>query len=69
MAYSFDIESVIKPTLGKILQAKIPLIFCTNLKSPYNCLVKLGTAHKKRLIIDIMSLRQSYKRCKITEIK
>jgi hypothetical protein len=31
--------------------------------------VKLGITQEKRLIIDIMFLRQSYKRKKITEIR
>jgi hypothetical protein len=35
----------------------------------YECIVKLGITQEKRLIIDIMSLRQSYERKKITEIK
>ena len=40
----------------------------TDSKSLYEYLVKLGTTQEKRLIVDIMSLRQSYKRREITEI-
>ena len=69
MAHGFDIGAVIKATLRKMLQAKIPLVFYTDLKSLYNCFVKLRTTHKKRLIINVMSLRQLYKRREITEIK
>jgi hypothetical protein len=32
-------------------------------------LVKLGTTQEKRLIIDILALRQSYERRKIAEIR
>jgi hypothetical protein len=35
----------------------------------YECLVKLGTTQEKRLMIDIMALRQSYKWRDITEIR
>lgn len=69
MAHGFDIGAVIKATLGKVLQAEIPLVLCTYSKSLYDCLVKLGTTHEKRLMIDVMSLRQSYERREITEIK
>ncbi len=69
MAHGFDIGAVIKATLGKVLQAKISLVLYTDSKSLYNCLVKLGTTHKKHLMIDVMSLRQSYERREIIEIK
>ena len=35
----------------------------------YECLVKLGTIKEKRLIINIIALRQSYERREITEIR
>lgn len=69
MAHGFDIGAIIKATLGKVLQAEIPLIFCTDSKSLYYYLVKLETTHEKRLMIDVMRLRQSYERREITEIK
>ena len=69
MAHGFDLGAVIKATLSKLLQCDIPLILCTNSKSLYDCLVRLGTTQEKRLMIDIMSLRQSYERRKVTKIK
>ena len=47
----------------------IPLVVCTDLYSLYECLVKLGTTNEKRLMIDIMALRQSYERREIAEIR
>ena len=44
------------------------IIVCTNLYSLYKCLVKLSTTKEKRLMIDIIALRQSYERKEITEI-
>jgi hypothetical protein len=37
------------------------IIICTDSYSLYECLVKLGMTKEKRLMIDIMALRQSYK--------
>lgn len=45
------------------------MIICTNFKSLYECLVKLSSTQKNRLMIDVICLRQLYKRCKIVEIK
>jgi hypothetical protein len=70
MAHGFDIGATIKSTLEKILQIEtFSLLLCTDSKSLYDCLVKLGTTQEKRLMVDLMCLRQSYKRREITEIK
>ena len=37
-------------------------------KSLYEYLVKLGTTREKRLMMDLLCLRQSYERREITEI-
>lgn len=68
MAHGFDHACVIKTTLEKMLQIKIPLIIATDSNSLYECLVKLGTTVEKRLMVDIMCLRQAYERRLIAEI-
>jgi hypothetical protein len=70
MAHGFDIGTSLKSTLDTIYPATpIPLILCTDLKSLFDCIVKLGTTQEKRLIIDVMCLRQSYERREITECR
>lgn len=44
-------------------------IVCTDSYSLYECLVKLGTTKEKRLMIDIMALRQSYERRELHEVR
>jgi hypothetical protein len=69
MAYGFDTGTAIKTTVEKILGLKkLPLTVYTNSKWLYECLVKLGTTQEKRLMVDIMCLRQAYERRQITEI-
>ncbi len=44
MAYSFDLEGLIKSTFKKVLALpNLPLVLYINSKSLYNCLIKLGT--------------------------
>jgi hypothetical protein len=73
MVSGVDIAIAILTTLKMITERlglpSIPLIVCTDSYSLYECLVKLGTTNEKRLMIDIMALRQSYERREITEIR
>jgi hypothetical protein len=69
MAYGFDIATALKGTIDQILQTQVPLILYTDSKSLYDCLVKLGTTTEKRLMIDVMCLRQAYERRQIMEVK
>src|ERR1700722_14048713 len=70
MAYRFNTAAAIKATIKGILQLeRLPITLCTDSKSLYNCLVKLGTTQEKRLIVDLMCLQQSYERREIAEIK
>lgn len=47
----------------------VPTVVYTDSYSLYECLVKLGTTKEKRLMIDIMALRQSYERRELFEIR
>ncbi|KHJ30532.1 hypothetical protein EV44_g3546 [Erysiphe necator] len=71
--HGFDSGMVIKTTLDNILKQlnlpQVPLILCTDSRSLYECLTKLGTINEKRLMIDVMALRQSYEQREITEIR
>lgn len=71
IAHGFDVGAVLKATIEGILGLKGPLlmILCTDSKSLYEYLVKLGTTQEKRLIVDLICLRQLYERRQITEIK
>jgi len=46
-----------------------PTIIYTDSYLLYECLVKLGTIKEKRLMIDIITLRQSYERRELTEVR
>jgi hypothetical protein len=69
MTHGFDIGTAIKSTIDRILGINLPLVLCTDSKSLYDCLVKLGTTQEKRLMIDVLCLRQSYERREIAEVK
>ena len=69
IVYGFNIGAAIKLTVEQLLQIKLPLILYTDLKLLYKCLIKLGTIREKYLIIDVMCLRQLYKRREIIEVK
>jgi hypothetical protein len=73
MVNGFDIGIAVATTLRMATERlglpPIPLVICTDSYSLYECLVKLGTTKEKRLMIDIMALRQSYERREITEIR
>ena len=68
MAHGFDIGSTVKATIGKIFGTEISLIICTDSRSLYDCLTKLGTTQEKRLMIDISSIRETYELREIAEI-
>lgn len=71
LVLGFDIGATLKATSSQILPRScqgIPLSMCTDSQSLYDCLVKLGTTQEKRLMIDILSIRQSYERREITEV-
>ncbi len=69
MINDFDVEAIIKSIIERMLHISLSLILLTDSKFLYDCLVKLNTIAEKKLMIDLMCLRQSYKRRKIAEIR
>jgi hypothetical protein len=69
MIHDFDVESVLKSTLIKMLgNIFISLILATDSKFLYDCLIRLSITIEKRLMIDVMIFRQFYERREITEM-
>jgi len=56
IAYGFDIGSLVKTTINRILEIEVLLVIYIDSKSLYEYLVKLGTTREKRLIINIIYL-------------
>jgi hypothetical protein len=69
MINGFDVEAVIKSIIERMLHISLSLILLTDFRSLFDCLIKLGTTAEKRLMIDLMCLRQSYERREIAEIR
>lgn len=73
MVSGFDLGLALITTLKSVTKSlrlkPIPLVICTDSFSLYQCLTKLGTLNEKRLMIDVMALRQSYERREIEEIR
>ena len=69
MAHGFDMGASVKSTVDRMLEMNLPLVICTDSKSLYECLVKLGTTQEKRLMIDVMCLRQAYERREIAQVR
>src|SRR3978361_918794 len=66
---AYAIATTVKMITDQLDLPTIPTIVYTDSYSLYECLVKLGTTKEKRLMIDIMALRQSYERREIAEIR
>ncbi len=69
MIHDFDVDPVLKVILTKMIDTPISLILVTDSKSIYDCLIQLEITVEKRLMIDVMTLRQCYERREITEVK
>jgi hypothetical protein len=65
MAEGVNIAIAIGITINKIVAKlsapSVPIVVCTNSLSFYECLMKLETTKEKRLIINIIVIRQAYK--------
>jgi hypothetical protein len=69
MINDFDVEAIIKSIIKRMLHIFLSLILFTNSKSLFDCLIKLETTSEKRLMIDLMCLKQSYEKKKIAKIR
>lgn len=69
----FDSSMALSTTLHKIMDSlgkpRISVVIFTDSRSLYKYLVKLGTTDEKRLMVDIMSLREAYEKKEISEIR
>jgi hypothetical protein len=61
MAYSFNMGTLVKSIINKVLEIELLLVIYIDSKLLYKCLIKLGTTREKYLIINIIYLCQVYK--------
>jgi hypothetical protein len=66
---AISISTTLKMVISKLRLPNIPTIVCTDSLSLYECMIKLGTTREKRLMIDIMAIRQSYERRELSEVR
>ena len=73
MSSGVDIAYALNGTIAQVLarlgRPAIPLIVCTDSLSLYECIVKLGTTREKRLMVDIMAMRQMYEERELVEVR
>ncbi|EKD18830.1 hypothetical protein MBM_03072 [Drepanopeziza brunnea f. sp. 'multigermtubi' MB_m1] len=73
MSLSIDIAIAMSTTFAQITaQLRIPnfpVVVCTDSYSLYECMVKLGTTKEKRLMIDIIAIRESYERRELSKVR
>jgi hypothetical protein len=56
MAYGFNIDTLVKSIINKVLEIELLLVIYTDSKLLYECLIKLGTTQETHLIINIIYL-------------
>jgi len=66
---TFSINTTLTVIMKQLGFEKLPIIICTDSYSLYECMVKLGSTKEKRLMIDLMAMRQSYERRELSEIR
>ena len=60
MAHGFNMGALVKSIINRALEIELLLVIYMDSKLLYKCLVKLGTTREKRLIINVICLRQAY---------
>jgi hypothetical protein len=63
------INITVKIITNQLKLLPMPIIVYTDSYLLYECLVKLRTTKEKRLMINIMAIRQSYERKELTKIR
>jgi hypothetical protein len=63
------IGTTINRIIAKLGALSVFIVVCTNFLFFYECFVKLGTIKEKKLMIDIMVIRQVYERQKMRNIR
>jgi hypothetical protein len=66
---SIALATILRLIIDQLRLPEILLIICIDFYLLYKCIIKLGITQEKRLMIDVMFFRQSYKRRKIIEIR
>ncbi|KAJ9134826.1 hypothetical protein NKR19_g8517 [Coniochaeta hoffmannii] len=66
---SYALGSTLQMITTHLSLPPVPTVVLTDSYSLYECLVKLGTTKEKRLMIDIMAIRQSYQRRELHEVR
>lgn len=66
----FDMGACLKKTYEILFNRDIPLVVYTDSKSLYDdCVIRLGMTLEKRMMIDVMVIRDAYEERELTEIK
>jgi hypothetical protein len=65
---SIVLSTILNQIITYLKILRILVIIYIDLRLLYNYLVRLGTIDKKRLIINIISLREAYKRKEISKV-
>jgi hypothetical protein len=69
MIHDFHVDSVLKVILTKMIDILVSLILITDSKSIYDCLIRLEITVEKRLMMNVMILRQCYEKREIIKMK
>ncbi|EKD17079.1 hypothetical protein MBM_04656 [Drepanopeziza brunnea f. sp. 'multigermtubi' MB_m1] len=63
------VATTLKIITNKLEVLEVLIVVYTDSYSLYECFIKLGTIKEKRLMIDIMALRQSYERRELAKVR
>jgi len=66
---SMALSTILNQVINYLGMPRILVVICIDFRLLYNYLVRLSIIDKKRLIIDIILLREAYKKKEISEIR